>query len=117
DWLYGKSLRDIILEEWRIKPQYVADILKADPSNTDQPIKTRILHTLLEGPIDADKLDYLVRDSLQRLAGISQLGLLVQVYPTATHSRLEHTLGAFTNVVQYVTSLYHDLTITIELKC
>ncbi len=64
DWLYGKSLRGIILDEWGIQPQYIADILEADPTNTDQPIKTRILHTLIDGPIDADKLDYLVRDSL-----------------------------------------------------
>ncbi len=63
DWIHGKSLREIILKEWGIQPQYIADILKADPTNTDQPIKTRILHTLLDGPIDADKLDYLVRDS------------------------------------------------------
>lgn len=44
----------------------------------------------------------------RRLASISQLGLIVQIYPTATHSRLEHVLGTFSNVVRYCDSLWND---------
>lgn len=64
DWLFGKSLREIISKEWGIDSTAVSDILNADPSDTDLPIKSRIMHTLTDGPIDADKLDYLIRDSV-----------------------------------------------------
>ncbi len=45
---------------------------------------------------------------LRRLGGITQLGLITQTYPTATHSRLEHVLGCFGNVARYVDALWHD---------
>jgi HD superfamily phosphohydrolase len=63
NWLYGKSLREIIINDWGIDSQAVADILTANPTITDIPIKSRIMHTIIDGPIDADKLDYLIRDS------------------------------------------------------
>ncbi len=63
DWFYGKSLRSIIEKDWNTTPDKVANILDASPNVTTQPFKNRILHTIINGPIDADKLDYLVRDS------------------------------------------------------
>lgn len=45
---------------------------------------------------------------LRRLAGISQLGMIVQIYPAATHSRLEHVLGTFANVARYCDALWND---------
>lgn len=63
DWFFNKSLKSIINEDWSVTTEQIADILDAKPSETTQPFKTRILHTLINGPIDADKLDYLVRDS------------------------------------------------------
>jgi len=45
---------------------------------------------------------------IRRLGGISQLGLIVQIYPTATHSRLEHTLGCYSNICRYIDALWHD---------
>ena len=40
---------------------------------------------------------------LRRLAGISQLGMVKLVYPGATHSRLEHTLGVYQNALRFLT--------------
>jgi serine/threonine protein kinase len=45
---------------------------------------------------------------LRRLASISQLGLVRLVYPDATHDRLAHSLGAYSNAAEYITALYND---------
>jgi len=47
-------------EDWNIDPRAVADLLSAEP----QDCRTHILASLLSGPIDVDKMDYLQRDSL-----------------------------------------------------
>ena len=46
--------------------------------------------------------------AMRRLARVPQLGFISLVYPTATHSRLEHVLGTLSNVVRYCDSLYND---------
>ncbi|GAB4136119.1 MAG: HD domain-containing protein [Planctomycetaceae bacterium] len=46
--------------------------------------------------------------AFQRLAGITQLGLAVRVYPGATHSRFEHALGVFHNAIRYLRQLARD---------
>lgn len=43
-----------------------------------------------------------------RLMYVPQLGLLNYVYPTATHNRLEHSIGTFRNCCLYVQSLWND---------
>jgi HD superfamily phosphohydrolase/tRNA A-37 threonylcarbamoyl transferase component Bud32 len=43
-----------------------------------------------------------------RLASVPQLGLLSTIFPTARHTRLDHSLGAFRNSCLYVRSLYND---------
>lgn len=61
----SRSLVETIAEEWNINPIRVANIINANPKKVkDFSLKNRILHTIIDGPIDADKLDYLVRDSL-----------------------------------------------------
>lgn len=63
----SRSLLETIADEkkWNINPIRVPNIIKANPKKVkDFPLKDRILHTIIDGPIDADKLDYLVRDSL-----------------------------------------------------
>lgn len=46
--------------------------------------------------------------SVQRLRGEYQLGMLDAVFPTATHTRLQHALGVFHAARRYVSSLYYD---------
>jgi HD superfamily phosphohydrolase len=57
------QLRNLIHTEWAVDPARVAKIIRTDPTDDSAPIVDRILSTILSGPIDADKLDYLVRDS------------------------------------------------------
>lgn len=46
--------------------------------------------------------------SFSRLSSVPQLGLLYSTYPTATHSRLEHSLGVFRNCCLFVQTLFND---------
>lgn len=45
----------------------------------------------------------------QRLADISQLGLVARVYPGARHTRFEHALGVYHNALRYLQQLANDL--------
>ena len=58
------KLRKLIKDDWEVEPEEVVAILDAQPANLEQPIKPRLLHSVLDGPIDADKIDYLRRDSV-----------------------------------------------------
>ena len=46
--------------------------------------------------------------AMRRLSGISQLGLVRLVYPGATHSRLEHSLGVLRNALLFLQQLFPD---------
>lgn len=48
---------------WNVPMERVVSILRADPATMKGSLKDRILHSLIDGPIDADKMDYLMRDS------------------------------------------------------
>lgn len=54
------ELAQVLLHEWNIQPEEVLDVLVA---RTDSP-RLRLLRSILSGPIDIDKMDYLERDSL-----------------------------------------------------
>jgi serine/threonine protein kinase len=45
---------------------------------------------------------------VRRLNSITQLGLVSQVYPSAKHSRREHSLGTYANAGRIVQALYND---------
>jgi HD superfamily phosphohydrolase len=47
-------------EDWHLDPASVAAVIAGEPDDRTG----RILHSMLSGPIDVDKIDYLMRDSL-----------------------------------------------------
>ena len=55
-----RELAQVLKSEWHIEPEEVLDVLVA---KTDSP-ELRLLRSILSGPIDIDKMDYLERDSL-----------------------------------------------------
>lgn len=44
----------------------------------------------------------------RRLSRISQLGMVAMVYPGATHTRLEHSLGVYRNAIEFLQRLSGD---------
>jgi HD superfamily phosphohydrolase len=74
---------------------YSKDIVRVVPGfNT---VLTERLKNLIEHPLVA------------RLKYVTQLGLVSLVYPTADHSRFDHTLGSYTYTTYYLKSLFNDL--------
>lgn len=61
----SSSLRSLIESpnDWYVPTERIIDILKAKPASLSGNLKDRILRSLINGPIDADKIDYLMRDS------------------------------------------------------
>jgi HD superfamily phosphohydrolase len=57
------------------------------PPSQDVPVSDRVTRILDSAPV-------------RRLASISQLGMVQLVYPGATHSRLEHSLGVYHNALK-----------------
>lgn len=56
----GSQLAAVLREQWNVAPEEVLDVLTA---RNDTPT-LRLLRSILSGPIDVDKMDYLERDSL-----------------------------------------------------
>ncbi len=59
-FLLEGDIADTLRDEWQINPRDVVDLLSNKPRRTI----SRILTSILSGPIDIDKMDYLARDSL-----------------------------------------------------
>jgi HD superfamily phosphohydrolase len=59
-FLLEGELADVLRHDWRISPRQVVSLLSEKP----QDATSRILASILSGPIDIDKMDYLFRDSL-----------------------------------------------------
>ena len=59
-FLLEGELADVIRDEWSVSPREVVALLSEKPRDT----ASRILTSMLSGPIDIDKMDYLFRDSL-----------------------------------------------------
>lgn len=60
NYLFADNIATILQNEWNIDSQEVLDILSGDATDC----KSKLLRSLLSGPIDVDKFDYLMRDSL-----------------------------------------------------
>lgn len=60
-----RPIREVIEDTagWDIPIERVIGILQADPARRNGELKDRILHTLLKGPLGADRIDYLRRDA------------------------------------------------------
>lgn len=65
------------------------------PPTQDVPVSDRVRRILDLAP-------------MRRLASISQLGMVSLVYPGATHSRLEHSLGVYHNALRVVARFSSD---------
>ena len=65
------------------------------PDETDVPLTPRVRRLIDTSPF-------------RRLASIPQLGLVSWVYPGATHSRFEHSLGVYRNALLFVDALRVD---------
>jgi len=59
-FLLEGEIADTLRDDWDMQPREVVDIL----SGKSKDRCSRVLRSLLSGPIDVDKLDYLMRDSL-----------------------------------------------------
>jgi HD superfamily phosphohydrolase len=59
-FLLEGEIADTLRDEWGIAPREVVSLLSEKPRDK----RSRILRSMLSGPIDIDKMDYLYRDSL-----------------------------------------------------
>lgn len=59
-FLLEGEIADCLRDEWNLSPRDVTALLSEKPRDARQ----RILKSMLSGPIDIDKMDYLLRDSL-----------------------------------------------------
>ncbi len=59
-FLLEGEIADTLRDDWGIQPRDVVSLLSEKPRDK----RSRILASILSGPIDIDKMDYLVRDSL-----------------------------------------------------
>lgn len=60
-------------------------------------LKSKTIREAVWGDVEVQphELDVINTKVFQRLHGIKQLGMAHLVYPTATHTRFEHALGAW----------------------
>jgi len=59
-FLLEGEVADVLRDDWGLEPRAVVGLLSEKPRDA----KGRILASILSGPIDIDKMDYLARDSL-----------------------------------------------------
>jgi HD superfamily phosphohydrolase len=86
---------------------YVDRVEERAASETAARLGAKELNDAVWGTIVLQPLEILVLDSpiLQRLRRIRQLGLVHLVYPSALHTRFEHSLGALQQVSRVIASI------------
>jgi uncharacterized protein len=87
------------ISKWQQLPELQALVQHREliriPIEVDVPVTPRIRRLIDSSPF-------------RRLMKISQLGLVSLVYPAATHTRFEHSLGVYRNALLYLHHLSHD---------
>jgi HD superfamily phosphohydrolase len=78
------------------------------------------IHDNIHGYIDLDPIATAIVDTdvFQRLRNIHQTGVLYLVFPTATHSRFEHSIGTYhlaKQMISQIASKQPELKITDEI--
>ena len=63
-FLLEGEIGDVLRHDWNLQPREVVALLSEKPRHTGGTRASRILVSMLSGPIDIDKMDYLFRDSL-----------------------------------------------------
>lgn len=97
---------DVAIDLRKLTGEY--NLYKTVPELNPHPVKTVQTSSMWPTPFTDRLAKVIEHPVLRRLAGVSQLGLVALIYPTATHSRLEHVLGTFSNVIRYCDALYND---------
>jgi HD superfamily phosphohydrolase len=54
------EITELLASDWGLQPERIAQLILGTASDSSG----KIIHSLLSGPIDVDKMDYLMRDSL-----------------------------------------------------
>ena len=54
------EIAELLVADWGLRPERIAQLILGTAGDTSG----KIIHSLLSGPIDVDKMDYLMRDSL-----------------------------------------------------
>ncbi|MCH2180169.1 MAG: HD domain-containing protein [Mariniblastus sp.] len=60
EYIADGEISDLIQQEWETSPEEVIQLLAGEHSGPEN----KVLRSILSGPIDVDKMDYLYRDSL-----------------------------------------------------
>ena len=119
-WLYDRvGLNSDFLEEFRIDSSLeLGEILnrldrRYSPLDNVRELQSRSTGTIQAAPgihlANTARLQRTLNHRFfRRLSGITQLGLASQVYPSAKHSRREHSLGTYANATRVIRALYND---------
>lgn len=88
----------------RLAKRYLASYTQRLSSVGVMPLSPKQIHDTVWGTVTLTPLEVAVIDSplVQRLRHLRQLGVAHWVYPSAAHSRFEHTLGVIHQVGQLV---------------
>lgn len=101
-----KDINEILIDLKKLQGGF--DLYKEIPELNENYPRTIQISSHTKAPLTQRIINLLKSPLVRKLAGVSQLNLVTQVYPTATHTRFEHTLGAMYNVARYCISLWND---------
>ena len=86
----------------------VCNMLGLPELNSQHKVQWIRIPSELDVPVTPRVKAILDSAAMRRLSRISQLGLVSLVYPGATHSRLEHSLGVYRLAVQVLTQIHRS---------